>query len=125
MGLVLGKKWPCLFLAAFLIFAIMGLFTVTAAEPLRSVGLWGDESTSGGSVIQQDLGTDTPVEGEPVISNARGYSFSPLRNGGLRTFMLTGMLKNDSFVLAQSSLKAGEKAQYLNLKNTILLKLRI
>jgi hypothetical protein len=122
--LFLKGKWPHLILAAYLALAIMGIFTFAALEPLRSVDFWEDEFASGRSALQQDLSADTPVEGEPVIRNGRGYSFSPLRNGSLRTVMPLGA-RDAGSLIAQLPLKAIEKINLRSIKNTIHLKLRI
>jgi hypothetical protein len=124
MGLFLEKKWPRLILAAYLAFAVMGIFTFAATESLRSVDFWENVSASGVFVTQQDLIAESPVEGEPVIGKARGHLFSPLRNGSLRIVMPLGTRDTGS-VLAQSSLRAIEKVNHLTIKNAILLKLRI
>jgi hypothetical protein len=123
MGLFSAKKWSPLILTVYLFFIIMGLFTFAAVDPLRSVNLSEDETTSGISV-QQDLSADTPVESEPAIGKARNYSFSPLRNGSLRTIMPMGS-RDAGSVPAQISLKAIEKINTFTIKNTIHLKLRI
>jgi hypothetical protein len=81
-------------------------------------------SPSGISIIQKDLSADAPIEGEPVITNGRGYSFFSLRNGSLRTVMPLGA-RNAGFVIAQVPLNAIEKINHLTIKNTIHLKLRI
>jgi hypothetical protein len=124
MSLFLRKKWSHLILAAYLVFAIMGTFTFAAAEPFRSVDFLENESSSGASISQQDLSADTPIEGEPVITNGRGYSFSLLRNGSLRTAMPLGT-RDAGSVIAQTSLSAIQKINHFTIKNTILLKLRI
>jgi hypothetical protein len=124
MGLFLEKKWPRLILAAYLACAIMGMFTFAAVEPFRSADLWEDGITSGVSLIQHDLSADTSIEGEPVITNGRGYSFSPPRNGSPRTVMLPGTRDTGS-VIAYPSLQVIEKINRLTVKNSILLKLRI
>jgi hypothetical protein len=115
MGLFLERKWPCFILAAYLAFAV--------AEPLRFVDFGENEPASGITVTQHDLLTGSPVEGEPIISKARGHLFSPQRNGPLRIVMPLGTRDTIS-VLAQSSLRAVENVNHLTIKNPILLKLR-
>jgi hypothetical protein len=124
MILFLGRKWPCLILAAYLVVAIMGLFTFAAAEPLRSVDLWADEPESDVFFAPIDFTIDCLAEGETVMSRVRGYSFFPLRTGFLRILMLIG-LQYAGFILIQSSLKKSEKVNYLTIKNAVLLKLLI
>jgi hypothetical protein len=124
MGLLSVRKWSPLILTVYLAFMLMGIFTFAAVEPLRSVNLSEDETTSGVSVIQQNLSADTPIESEPAIGKARSYSFSPLRNGSPRTIMPMGSRDTGS-VPAQVSLKAIEKINTFTIKNTIHLKLRI
>jgi hypothetical protein len=124
MGLFLEKKWPPLILAAYLAVAIMGIFTLAAVEPLRSVDFFENKIPSGVSIIQQDLSADTPIEGEPVITNGRGYSFSALRNGSLRTIAALGT-RDAGYLIAQTSVNVIQKINHRTIKNTIHLKLRI
>jgi hypothetical protein len=124
MGLFLEGKWPRLILAAYLACAVMGIFTLGAVEPLRSADFWEDGPSSGVSVTQQDLGPESPIEGELAISKARGHLFSSLRNSSPRTVMPSGTQDAGS-VLVQSSLRAIEKTNHPTIKNVILLKLRI
>lgn len=124
MGLFLEKKWPHLILAAYLAFAIMGIFTFAAVEPLRSVDFLEGGNSSGVSITQQDLSADAPIEGEPVITNGRGHSFSSLRTGSLRTLLSLGT-RDAGSVVAQTPLRVIEKINHSTIKSTILLKLRI
>ncbi|GHV57306.1 hypothetical protein AGMMS49579_22980 [Spirochaetia bacterium] len=124
MVLFLEGKWPRLILAAYLAIAIMGLFTFAAAGPLRSLDSWDNDPFSESFFTSIDLAIDCLAEGETIMSRAGRYSFSPLRTGFLRLLMLNAP-QNAGSVLAQSSLKAIEKVNYLDIKNTILLKLRI
>jgi hypothetical protein len=124
MGLFLEKKWPPLILAAYLAVAILGIFTLAAVEPLRSVDFLENKILSDASIIQQDLNADTPIEGEPVITNGRGYSFSALRNGSLRTIVALGT-RDAGYLIAQTPVNATQKTNHFTIKNTIHLKLRI
>jgi hypothetical protein len=121
MGLFLERKWPRLILAAYLSLAVMGIFFFAATEPLRIIGCWEDGLASGITVTQYDLLAESPVEGEPVISKARGHLFS---SGSLRIVMPLGT-RDTGFVPAQSYLRVIENVNHLTIKNTILLKLRI
>jgi hypothetical protein len=124
MALFPGKKWPRLILAAYLACTTMGIFTFVAVEPLRAVDLLDDESLSGGFLTPIDYTIDCLAEDEAVMSKAGGYSLSPVRHGALRISTPAGTQAIGS-VLAQSSLMAIEKVNALNIKSTILLKLRI
>jgi hypothetical protein len=124
MALFSGKKWPRFILAAYLAFATMGIFTFLAVEPLRAVDFLEDEPLAGGFFTPIDYTIDCLAEGETIMGRAGGYSFSPVRNGAPRVPMFAGTQTIDS-VLTQSSLGAIEKINDLNIKSTILLKLRI
>ncbi|MDR1353748.1 MAG: hypothetical protein LBK05_10755, partial [Treponema sp.] len=64
------------------------------------------------------------AEGGTVISKARGYPLSPLRNGSLRIAIPLGP-QNIGIFCSQFPLKLIEETNYRDIKNTILLKLRI
>jgi hypothetical protein len=116
-----GKKWTCLVFATYLTFAILGTFTFAVTAPLCSVDFSEDEPTLEGFFTSMD---DCLAEGSTIISRARNYSFSPIRNGQFRIVMPFGMHKTGTIALFSSS-KIIEKTPYPHIKNTILLKLRI
>jgi hypothetical protein len=123
MVLFLGKKWPCLVLAAYLVVAIMGIFTFMEIEPLRSINSLEEEPISGGFLAPIDHFIDCLTEGVTITNKTGGYSFFSLRSGYMRILPLFG-IKNPGGFLSGPSLRALENVQYLNMKNTILLKLR-
>jgi hypothetical protein len=123
MVFFLEKKWPRLILAACLAFATLGVFTFAELEPLRSVHFQEDNPVSGGFFIPVDFSLDCLAEGETIISKARGYSFSPVRNGALRVLTFPG-IQNTGSVPAESPLSKNERTTYLYIKNTIPLKFR-
>jgi hypothetical protein len=124
MGLFSKKKWLRLVLAASLTIATMGIFTFIAVEPLRAIDFLEDRPVSGGFFMPIDYTIDCLAEGITITNKGRGYPFSPLRNGHLRILTLVG-IKNTGSVLDQFSLTVIEKINHRNIKNTILLKLRI
>jgi hypothetical protein len=125
MALFLEKKWPRLFLAAYLVLAVMGIFTFAEIEPLHSDDFWKAQTgESGGFFALIDHTTDCLSENVIIQGKARGYSLSSLHNGSLRILTSLGT-KDAKTVFAQSFLRVIEKTNYGNIKNTILLKLRI
>jgi hypothetical protein len=125
MALLLGKKWSRLILAAYLVLAVMGIFTFSVIEHLHSDDFWKAKTGgSGGFFALIDHTTDCLSENVIILGKARGHSFSPLQNSSLRIMMSPGA-KDAKTVFSQSFLRIIEKTNYLNTKNTILLKLRI
>jgi hypothetical protein len=123
MMLFRAKKWTRLVLPAYLAIALTGAFAFAAADQLRP-GDFGRGPRPGVSFLQADLALDCLAESEAVIGKAGGHSLSPLRNGSLRIVLPLGPQAVGAFC-SQASLKIIEKAHYRDIKNTILLKLRI
>jgi hypothetical protein len=125
MALLLGKKRLRLILTAYLVLAVMGIFTLAVIEPFQSDDFWKAKAgESGGFFTLIDHTTDCLSENVIILGKARGHSFSPLHKGSPRITMSLGA-KDAKTVFSQSFLRVIEKTNYLNLKNTILLKLRI
>jgi hypothetical protein len=125
MVLLFGGKWPRLILAAYLVFAVMGIFTFAVMEPLDFDDFWKAETEeSGGFFTLIDYTADCLSENVIIPGKARGHSLSSLHNSSLRIMMSPGA-KDAETVFSQSFLRIIERADYLNIKNTILLKLRI
>jgi hypothetical protein len=124
MLLVRKKKWNWFILAGYFFIAIPGTFSFSIVEPFRYLDTLEDNQVSSGSFNSINIPIDYLGENAIIIGKARGYSFSPLGNGIMR-IVLSLKTQNTGAVLSQSSLKTIEDSKYLNIKNTILLKLRI
>ncbi|MDR2176680.1 MAG: hypothetical protein LBP20_01395 [Treponema sp.] len=123
MVLLFGKKWPCYILAAHLTLAMMGTFTFSIVENLDTFSLM-NKAASGGFFTLQDCSIDWLIEDTAVISRASEYSSFSLRGGIVRVLMALGIQSAGAF-LVQSAVRTTGRAQYPNIKNTILVKLRI
>jgi hypothetical protein len=115
MAVFLERKWPRLFLAAYLALSILGIFTFMAVDPLRSIDFGEDRPVSGSFFTSIDLPIGCLAEDTTITSKARGHSFSMVLPFGT---------PNTGIVLAQLSLRAVEKASRLTKNNVIPLKLR-
>jgi hypothetical protein len=125
MALPFGKKWPRLILAAYLVLAVMGIFTFAVIEPFYFDDFGkAAAGESGGFFALIDHTTDCLSETAIIQGKAKGHSSSSLHNSSLRGMMSLGA-KDAQTVFSQSFLRVIEKANYLNIKNAILLKLRI
>jgi hypothetical protein len=111
-------------LTAYLAFAVVGTFTFVAAEPLLEENFSVHEPVLGGFFTPVDHLMDCVVGSGAVIDRAGGYSFSPVRNGSLR-IAVTLSTQNAKIAFSHLSLKTNRNTNHLNIKNTILLKLRI
>jgi hypothetical protein len=105
--------------------SIMGAFTFAAIEPLRAANFELENFGSNTIVSSQFYDfTQYPAEEPTLVSKAGNNQFSPLRTGIQRFSSLPGsFLPEDT--LSNSLLNISIKTQYTNLKNNILLKLRI
>jgi hypothetical protein len=125
MALLLGKKWPRLILTVYLVPAVMGMFTFAEIEPLCSDDFWEAQTEElGGLCAVIDHVVDCLSENVIILGKARGQSPSSLYAGSLRIMMFLGA-KDAQTAFSQSFLRIIEKADYFNIKNAILLKLRI
>jgi hypothetical protein len=124
MVLFSGKKWPRRTLAVYLMLAIMGTFIFSMVENLDFPEMDKDQTVSGGFFTSIEYTIDWLIEDITIISKAGGHSFSPLRNGTLRMFMLFS-IQTVGIFLVQLLLKKIKIDNSSILKNTIPLKLRI
>ena len=124
MVLFRGKQWPRLALAAYLAAAIMGTAAFTVAE-IYDFGQLGENGpVSKGSFRSINHTIDWLAESTTTIGRAKGQGYSPARNGTPHTFMFFGP-QNAGLSPVQLSLHAINKTPCSNIKNAILLKLRI
>jgi hypothetical protein len=124
MIFLLKKKWDWLILAGYFFVAVTGTFSFSIAEPFRSIDLLEDNPVLSGSFASINTSIDYLAENVIITGKAQGRSFSPLGNGIMRIVMLLKK-QNAGAVLSQSSIKTIEDSKYLNIKSTIVLKLRI
>jgi hypothetical protein len=118
-----GKKRTRLILPACLVVVMMWAFTFAATDHLR-VDDFGETPVPGGFFSPVDYTIDCLAEDGTVISKARGHSLSSLRNSSLRIVTPLG-LQNIGVFCSQFPLKIIERTNCRDIKNTILLKLRI
>ncbi|MDR2096309.1 MAG: hypothetical protein LBP76_12460 [Treponema sp.] len=122
MILLPEKKWPCLILAAYLALVIVGMYTLLEVQ-----AHYFDDFTENGLdnfFTIRDYTIDCQAEDSRVISKAGGYSSSPLGNGSQRITALSGMY-HAGITFFHSAFKTIINIDYSNIKNNILLKLRI
>jgi hypothetical protein len=100
----------------------MGTFAFSAADNFEFEE---NQTASSGFFAPTECTTvDWLIENTTVIGKAGRHSPSPLRNGTLRTLVLSG-IQNAGIFLVQSPLKTIKKTQCPNMRDAILLKLRI
>jgi hypothetical protein len=119
------KRLPYLVLVVYTALAVMGTFSLAAAEPLRSVNLKIENPPS--NKISGSLGSyliQYPEAELAIIAKTDDTPFSPLRIGVQRIAFLLGPSSTGN-AFFRSSFAASAGTQYINLRNNILLKLRI
>jgi hypothetical protein len=125
MALFTRKKLSRLVLAAYIAFSAAGVFSLMAVEVLRAVCFEVRSSepdriynTESGYFIRQ------PAESTAFVVKTGSAYFIPLRMGFERVASLPGpqIVQN---IFSKQSLTANAKVQYIKLKNTISLNLRI
>jgi hypothetical protein len=119
-----GKKWPRFVLAVYLVIAIMGTCAFLAAETLDLDEWESGRPLSDSFVTSMDHAVDWLAVEPNTISRAKGQPPSPMRNGASRIFMSLEP-QHAGISLVRSSQRAIINIHCLNIKNTILLKLRI
>jgi hypothetical protein len=118
-----GKRWPRCALAGYLVLVIMGMLAFSMAESLDTSESEVRRAVSGGFLAPTEITADWLAEGTAIISKAEEYS-SPVCGGTVRIYAPSGV-QNAGMLLVQSSLNAIKKTQYPDIRNTIILKLRI
>ncbi|MDR1219243.1 MAG: hypothetical protein LBK73_06480 [Treponema sp.] len=124
MALLFGKKCANCILAAHLILVIMGTFAFSVADNFDFSEFEENQTMSSGFFTPTEYTVDWLIENTTMIGKADRHSPSPLRNGTVRTSAPPGV-QNAGIFLVQSPLKTIEKTQCPNIRDTILLKLRI
>jgi hypothetical protein len=118
-----GKKCSNLFFE-YLIFAIIGTFTLSTREATIFEYTNKDFIGSVRYCVSISHSIDCLVEDTTTISKALRFSNSPLRSGLLRVFTLAGTIAI-TLHLARANLKIIKNDNIPFTKNNILLKLRI
>jgi hypothetical protein len=110
---------------AYTALSVLGTFSFAAVEPFQSVKFEIENKTQ--DKIFGSLGNfflQHPAEEPTIITKSDGTRFSPLPMGFQRLVSLSGSPISGK-PCSKSSVIAGTKIQYSDLKNNILLKLRI
>jgi hypothetical protein len=81
------RRWLCFAFTAYLVLAIIGAFTFSAAENIRFDEPGKNQLSSGGSFTAARHTFDWLIEEPKTIGKANGHHYSPLRNGMLRIFL--------------------------------------
>jgi hypothetical protein len=117
-----GNRLPRILITVFTILAVMVSFCLGAAEPLRDAG-FGAEGTGGadGSV---DSFIPAPAEKPAILIKTGEHQFTPPQTGFQRIFNLWGT-HGGTCAFYRASLGKNSNINYIDVKNTILLKLRI
>ena len=110
-------------MAVYLVIALMGTSTFSAAEALQFDEL-DNGPVSDGFLTTMDHTIDWLAESSTTIGRAKGYSSSPLRSGVLRIVMPL-MVQSAGVSIVLSALNIIKKSLHPNIKNAIPLKLRI
>jgi hypothetical protein len=118
------KKRLFFILASCLALAVTGTSTFAVMEPLLSGEFSACAPISDASFTPINGFFDCVLGGGAVIDRAGERSFSPMRDGSLRVSIALGA-QNGGSAFSRLSLKTIEKTNPPNIKNTILLKLRI
>jgi hypothetical protein len=125
MAWFLRKKLLCLILTGYTAFAVMAAFSFAAAEPFRSIGFELEHRGPGSvSAFQESFFIQNQAEDPVLFIKAGKTQFSPLRIGFQRLAFLLGRPDTGNG-FSGSLFLTSRKKQWVTLKNTILLKLRI
>ena len=119
-----GRNWQKCALLVYLILAVIGSLAISTGEAFCFRD--SDRGNLGSSSFFSPIGyaVDWLAEDIPAISKAHGYSFSLLRNGFLRVFVLAGAL-GIAIYLGKSNFKIIINDNIPIIKDIFLLKLRI
>jgi hypothetical protein len=119
------KRLFYLIFAGYIAISVIGSFSLSAAEPLRSVSLEMENSDSDNLFgLPDNRFIQYPAEEPVFITRTYNIQSSPLRMGFHRIASLPGS-PNIGDPFSKSPFKAGIKTRHISLKNDILLKLRI
>jgi hypothetical protein len=120
-----GEKRPRRILAGYLVLGIMGALTFSSmTEFLDLSEIEVKRAVSDGLLAPTEITIDWLSESAAIISKDEGYSSSSLRARTLRVSALPS-IQNTGILIVRSTLKTIKKTQYPDIKNSILLKLRI
>ncbi|MDR3335265.1 MAG: hypothetical protein LBT13_10345 [Treponema sp.] len=127
MGMVwfAQKRLFCLIVMAYTALSVLGTCSFAVVEPFHAVKSEIANKTQDkifGSL--ENFFIQHPAEESIIITKSGSTRFSPLRIGFQRLASLLDSLINEK-PYSKSSIIAGTKTQYSDLRNNILLKLRI
>ena len=124
MNLNAGGKWLKSVFLVYLALAIISSFAFSTGQDFSYQKTKKDILGSGNNISSIAHTIDWLAEDTPIISKARNFSNTTLRNGLLRIFILPGIIGMALF-LAKSNLKIIKNGTVLVIKNLVPLKLRI
>jgi hypothetical protein len=119
------KKLPCFILTVYVTLTVAGTFSFAAAEGLRAI-YSAVENPASGRIFsaENNFFIRQPVEGVAHITKTGNTQFVPLRLTFQRVVsLLPSLIIENNF--SKLSLMSNAKIQYIKLKNTISLNLRI
>lgn len=117
-----GNKLPCILITIFTALVVTGNFCLGAAELLRMAEL-GTQRTAGADGVVDSF-IPPPAEEPAIFVRTEDSQFVPLRVGFQRIFNPSGTHGTAS-AFYQPCFGALSNINYINVKNTIVLKLRI
>jgi hypothetical protein len=118
------SKWPCFILALYLVIALTGAFTLSAAETIRYFEIKNNLPDSSGFLTTVTHTADCLAENTVIINRAGRCSSSTLCNGWQRIFLPSGIQSTGTY-LTCISLQTADEYLVTIPKNIIPLKLRI
>jgi hypothetical protein len=116
-------RLPCILITVFTVLAVMVSFCLGAAEPLRNAGFGAEGTCSAGGGLDSFISSPA---GEPaLVIKTEDHQFASPQTGFQRIFNSCGIYGTDSafYQLSWGINSAGN--YYMDVKGTILLKLRI
>ena len=119
-----GDKWLKSVLIVYLILAIAGSCALSTGHAFSYEKTNNDILGSGRNISSIAHTIDWLAEDTPTISKAHKYSNSPLRNGLLRVFILTG-ITGTAMLIALSGFTIYKNTAFLTANYLVPLKLRI
>ncbi|MDR0721746.1 MAG: hypothetical protein LBF75_02970 [Treponema sp.] len=117
-----GNRLPRIVITGFTVLAVLVSFCLAAVEPLRIAQFVAERTGSADGSI--DCFIPSRTEAPALLTKMKGPRFTPLRTGFQRIF-IHGEPHKVVSVFCQSSWMATVNSNTLDVKDTILLKLRI
>ena len=125
MRYMVGKKWLGSIFTINLLLAVIGATTLSITESFQFDNTTGNSRTGSNDYYNLNKHSFDWLACEAVaINKACESSSSPLRNGAVRMF-IPSEINNAAVFFAESPFQAAANNYVPNIKNTILLKLRL